>query len=279
MKIYQKVTICPSELPPHAQLEISVYGRLGSVVASANSLDNQNLGFTVSQPAFNGTLGELAYALRVSNVRPQDLDVLDLVQSYLTYFNEVAEDDINLASEALPMVARIVELKVRFLLPRPPKEDAEEEEELLEQALEAVTLLEELESAITFLRSRRLERRIMLPAKTPRPQYPRAERPLKISLGGLAELASRYSVSNYFEMAVERLTMAGAMKGLMKRLKSLRRGRLSELLEHQTWPVAAITFAGMLELFKEGKVRAEQAEVYGPIELELTEAKEERSAA
>lgn len=249
------------------------------MVASANSLDNQNLGFTVSQPAFNGTLGELAYALRVSNVRPQDLDVLDLVQSYLTYFNEVAEDDINLASEALPMVARIVELKVRFLLPRPPKEDAEEEEELLEQALEAVTLLEELESAITFLRSRRLERRIMLPAKTPRPQYPRAERPLKISLGGLAELASRYSVSNYFEMAVERLTMAGAMKGLMKRLKSLRRGRLSELLEHQTWPVAAITFAGMLELFKEGKVRAEQAEVYGPIELELTEAKEERSAA
>ena len=246
------------------------------MVVAANTLDTA---FSVQQAAFSGTLGELARALRTGSLQPQALDVLDLVQRYLEYFEDVSADDINLASEALPLVARIIELKVRFLLPRPPKDEDEAEEEYLEQALEAVTLLEELESAIIFLRERRLQRRIIMPAKTPRPVYPRAERPLKISLGGLAELASRYSVSNYFEMAVERLTMAGAMKQLMKNLKRLRSGRLSELLEHKTWSVATVTFTGMLELFKEGKLHAEQAESYGPIELELSEAQEKRKVA
>lgn len=253
-----------------------MYGRLEFVVATADTLETS---FKVQQAAFSGTLGELAHALRTGAVPPQALDVLDLVQSYLAYFEVISADDINLASEALPLVARIIELKVRFLLPRPPKDEDEAEEEFLEQTLEAVNLLEELESAINFLRERRLERRIMMPAKTPRPSYPRAERPIKISLGGLAELASRYSISNYFEMAVERLSMAGAMKQLMKKLKLVRNGKLSELLEHQTWQVAAVTFTGMLELFKENKIRAEQAESYGPIELELAEVKEKRSAA
>ena len=251
-----------------------------SVVATADTLDTSNdTSFKVQQAAFSGTLGELAHALRTGAVLPQALDVLDLVQSYLTYFEVISADDINLASEALPMVARIIELKVRFLLPRPPKDEDDAEEEYLEHTLEAVTLLEELESAISFLRGRRLERRIMMPAKTPRPSYPRAERPIKISLGGLAELASRYSISNYFEMSIERLTMAGAMKNLLKRLKRLRHGRLSDLLEHQTWQVATVTFTGMLELFKENKLRAEQAESYGPIELKLPEAEEKRTAA
>ena len=233
--------------------------------------------FTVQTPVFTGTLGELAYALRNEHVKPQALDILQLVKAYLSYFDEVAQGDLNLASEALPMVARVVELKTRFLLPRPPKDD--DEEVLLEETLETLTLLEDLEEAIDFLRQRREARRVMLPAKAPRPSYPRAERPLKVSLNKLSQLASRYSVSSYFELAVERVTMATAIKQLKRALKRLRRGTLSELVEHQSWPVLAVTFSGMLELYKEGRLRATQREVYGPIELELLEVKSEREAA
>ena len=233
--------------------------------------------FVVDTPTFTGTLGELAYALRNDSVKPQQLDVFQLVKTYLCYFEEVSQSDLDLASEALPMVARVVELKVRLLLPRPPKK--EDEEELLEETLEVITLLEDLEDAIYFLRQRRAERRIVLPATTPRPDYPRAERPLKVSLDKLQQLASRYSFNTYFEVALERLTMAGAMKKLMTRLKGQRRGKLSDLLEHDTWAVMAITFAGMLELFKEGKLYAVQDEAYGEIDLELPEVQEKREAA
>jgi segregation and condensation protein A len=239
----------------------------------AVAFEEQTQGFFVSLACFQGTLGELAHALRTYAIRPQELDIFQLVKDYLVYFEEIAEEDLNLASEALPMVARVIELKLRFLLPRPPKEE-EPEEELLEQALEAVTLLEELEEAIDYLRQRREARRIVLPARAPRPDYPRVERPLKVSLKKLLELASRYSLSSYFEVAIERLTVAGAMKQLMTVLKRFRRGRLSDLVEHKTWPVMAVTFAGMLELFKEGKIGAYQEAAYAPIELEWLEGSE-----
>lgn len=235
-------------------------------------------GFVVELPLFNGTLGELAHALRVATIRAEDVDVLELVRHYLSYFNELVDSDLHLASEALPLLARVIELKTRFLLPRPPKETADEEE-FLEETLEAVTLLEELEDAILFLKHRREERRVVLPAKAPRPNYPRPERPLKIGLGKLAELASKYALSNYFELAVERLTMATAMKQLVTNLKRLRKALFREVIEHKTWMVAAISFAGLLELYKEKKLDLSQSEPYGPIELELIEAKRKQEAA
>jgi segregation and condensation protein A len=236
--------------------------------------DVEEQGFRVQQPAFSGSLTELAHALHTRHITPQQIDVLKLVQDYLGYFNELAKDNLDLASEALPMVARIVELKVRFLLPRPPKTEEEVEEELLKDTLEAVILLEELENAI----ERRAERRIVLPATMPRPDYPRAERPIKIGLSRLAEMASRYNFANYFEMAIERITMATGMKRLMQALRHFGRGKFSDLVESKEWEIVTVTFAGMLELFKEGKLRAVQEEPYGTIELEL-EVAEEREAA
>lgn len=240
--------------------------------------DQPRTGFLVTLPVFNGTLGELAHALRTATLRAEDVDVLELVKHYIKYFHELVDENIHLASEALPLLARVIELKTRFLLPRPPKETAEDEE-FLEETLEAITLLEELEDAILFLKNRREERRVVLPAKTPRPSYPRPERPLKIGLGKLAEMASKYAVSNYFELAVERLTMASAMKQLLQNLKRLRKALFREVIQHKTWTVAAISFAGMLELYKEKKLALSQDEAYGPIEIELIEAKSKKEAA
>ena len=236
-------------------------------------------GFQVVTTHFTGTLGELAHALRTGKLSPQQLDVLQLVRDYLAYFAVAAEDNLELASEALPLVARVVELKIRFLLPRLPKEQDDETEELLEETLEAVTLLEDLEDAIGFLKRRREARRVVLPAKTPQPDYPRPERPLKVGVDKLKQLASRYSFTSYFELAFERLTMAGAIKSLLGTLRRVRRGTLGDLVEHRTWAVLTVTFSGLLELVKEGKVQAHQDEAYGPIVVELAEAQEKRDAA
>jgi len=229
-------------------------------------IEVQTQSFSVKLDGFEGSLNELAHALRSAKLSPQEVNVLELVKHYLSYFYSFVDSDLNLASEALPLIARVIELKTRFLLPRPPKDD-EDEEAMLEETLEAVTLLEELEDAILFLKNKREERRVVLPAKTPRPSYPRPDRPIKIGLGRLAELASKYNSSNYFELAIERLSMAGAMKQLMNNLKRFRRAFFIDLIEHKTWTVAAISFAGMLELYKEKKLHAVQDEAYVPIEV------------
>ena len=228
--------------------------------------------FVVLTPHFSGSLAELAGALRAGKLPPEALDVLALVRDYLVYYREVADGNLELATETLPGMARVVELKVRLLLPRPPKED----EEVLEGVLEAVDLLAGLEEAITFLKDRREARRVLLSAHAPRPDLPRPERPLKVSADRLAELAARYRPGRYFELAVERLTVAAAMKSLRDVLERVRRGRLRDLLPEPDWPTLVVSFTAMLELVKQGEVRAAQGAPYGPIELELAVGEAEK---
>jgi len=168
----------------------------------------------------------------------------------------------------LPKVAQVIELKVRLLLPRLPRAEEDEEEERLEQTLAAIALLEELEDAIQYLRRRREQRRLMMPASAPRPSFPRPQRPITATAGQLASLAARMRPSSYFEFAVERLTLATAMKRLLARVRQAGRGFLFDLYETDSWATRTVVFTGMLELVKQGEIHAEQDEPFGPIGLE-----------
>jgi segregation and condensation protein A len=228
--------------------------------------------FVVALPGFNGTVGELAHALRSRNLQPSAVDLYQLVRAYLAYFERAAAHDLELATEALPRVAQVVELKLRLLLPRPAEAAAEESEEAaLEEALEAVALLEELEHAIDFLRRRREERRLVVPARAPRPPYARQPRPLRVSKDDLARLAGRYKLGGYFEIALPGATVASVAAELARRLRQLVKGFLFAVLGAEDWRSRTLAFAAMLELVKEGRVHASQEEPYGPIEVSYVE--------
>lgn len=219
--------------------------------------------FLVVSAAFSGTLGELAYALRSGSVGPGEVDALTLVRRYLEYYRKVSKGNLELATETLPGLARIVELKLRLLLPQPPRAPEAETEDVLETVL----ALEAFEEAIGFLRARRETRRYLLAAKTPRPNYPRRLRPLTGQLGRLTELATRRRVTNYFELVSERLTLSHAVTLLRQGLRRLGRGSLQRLLDARDWPTVTVAFSAMLEMVKEGEVNVQQDELYGTLEL------------
>lgn len=225
--------------------------------------------FTISQPGFSGTVAELLHVLRTRRLQASEIDLLALVRSYLQYFYRVSDGDLELATEALPRVAHIIEVKTRLLLPKPP-ELADEETEL-EEVLETVAVLEELESAILFLKQRREERRLMLPARAPRPSYPRPKKPLNVSPLHLARLAGKYRAVNYFELAIERITLASTVKELLRRLRRGISGTLFGVMDARTWPEQTMSFVALLELVREGKVRATQERPHADIEIELAE--------
>lgn len=235
--------------------------------------------FLVEQELFSGTLGELAHALRTHTLAPSQIDLFQLVRAYLVYFEGYAAKDLDLATEALPRLAQVIELKVRLLLPRPPREAEEDEEALVDETLAAVALLEELEDAIHFLKRRREERRLLLPAHTPRPAYPRAERPVNSTPSDLARLAGRYRLGGYFELAIERLSLASVSRALLTSLRQLRRGTLRLLLGSSAWQVRTVGLAALMELMREGRVVANQEEPYGEIEVRLVNAAQPASGA
>lgn len=226
-------------------------------------------GYMVRLGVFEGTLGELARALRSERLEPEAVDLLALVRDYLEYFEATAGSDLDLASEALPPLAQVIELKVRLLLPRPPRADEDDTDPGRVEALEAVETLVRLEAAIAFLRARRERRRHLLPARGIAPSFPRPARPLDLAVGHLAAVASRYRGTSYFEIVRERLSVPEAMRRLLTRLRSLGRAGLRAVTAPGDWATRTVYFVGLLELIREGRIRAEQAAPYEEIELML----------
>jgi segregation and condensation protein A len=223
---------------------------------------------------FAGTLSELAHALRAGRLAPEEIDLLALVGDFLAYFDRHAERDLDLASEALPAVAQVIELKTRLLLPRPPKDPDDPIEDARAEALHAVETLARLEGAIAFLRERREGRRYLVPARTRPLTFPRRERPLDLAVGRLAIAAARYRLGAYFEIARDRLSVPEAMRRLLERLRPLRRTGLRALTAASDWGARTVYFVALLELVKERRVRAVQEEPFAEIEVTTTEGPE-----
>jgi len=227
-------------------------------------------GFVVRQPGFHGDLPGLARALSSGALAPRELDLRALVEDALVWFEREAERDLELASAALPQVAQVLELKLRLLLPRPPRDDEDDDDlpSTTEETLAAVALLEDLESAIDFLRRRRVERSVVLPARTPRPDLPRPRRPVATTASRLAALASSLRPGGYFELAHDRLTLEDAIGRLRSALARVARGTLRSLTPSRSWAERTVLFSAFLELVREGRVTARQDEPFGEIEVD-----------
>ena len=226
---------------------------------------------------FEGTLAELAHMLRTQRLAPSEVDLMVVVREVLARFEAFAERDLELATEALPAAAAVVELKARLLLPRPPRAADEDDAAERERALAAVAVLEALEEAIAELRERRERRRHLLPARASTPSYPRSPRPLGVPLARLAELAARLRPGRYFELVADRLTVTGAIARLLAWLRPGRRP-FDDVLEDGSWSTRTVYFAGALELVREGRCRLHQDAPFGPLEVEGTAAEGRRDA-
>src|SRR5438445_1378470 len=77
---------------------------------------------------FEGPLDLLLYLIRKQNINVLDIPMAELTRQYLGYVEMMRATQLELAAEYLLMAALLIEIKSRMLLPRPPKEDASEED-------------------------------------------------------------------------------------------------------------------------------------------------------
>lgn len=213
-------------------------------------------GFTVEQPSFSGSLGELLTELRSGRLLPAEVDLLALVRSWLAYFSLHWQDDPEVASEALPLVSSVLELKLRLLLPRPPRTDPDGDEDT--EVIDAVAGLVNLENAIRYLSDRREDRRLLLPARASVPPLARPERPLGLKPGRLAELAGRIRNTGYFEIMRNGFGFREARARLLALLGRKPFLRFSEVREGEEWSRVTVMFAVLLELVRQGRVLMDQ---------------------
>jgi segregation and condensation protein A len=223
---------------------------------------------------FEGTLPELAAALRSESVLPSAVPLLELTRAVLLRYQIAKatlppDDAIELSSEALPHLSGVIELKARLLLPKPPKqeEDDSEFDSTLEDVLEGVQALAKLEGAIGFLREQRAVRSQLLLPNVPEIRLPRKAKPITTGIGALLEAARRRVRDiEFLDLALERLTMPMAIARLREFGRSLKKFFFGQV-PAEDWGQRTVLFSALLEGVRDGQFEVQQEVVYGEIQV------------
>ena len=84
---------------------------------------------------FDGPLDLLLHLIGKAKIDLKDVFVSEITEQYIEAVQSAPDFDMDEASEFVAMAALLLEIKSRSLLPKPPKEDEEDPEQLLLQRL------------------------------------------------------------------------------------------------------------------------------------------------
>lgn len=204
-----------------------------------------------------------------------EVDLADVVVTYIDWLEARGELDLELATEFLVLIAALLELKSRLMLPGEEQElldvePGEAAEELLARLLEA----HRYRGAAEYLRER-LEREsgyryrsAPLPPQLRRSSLDESEAVydpalLGRALGGLLRMPPEISLHH---VTIQRVTVVERLRHLRA---LLRRGRFSfdEAVARADRVTVAVTLWALLELYKRGEATWEQAEPFANIEV------------
>ena len=224
--------------------------------------------------AFEGPLDLLLYLIRRQNLDILTINVATITHQYIEYVELMKAMEIELAGEYLLMAAMLAEIKSRTLLPRPPKEDEDDDEdpraELIRRLQEYERLKEAAESLDTLPRMGRdwFSVHAGLPPLDSRVIHPEVE--LDELLGALTELLKRADLAQAHNISREVLSTRERMLAIMDQLQQAPRRytpfeALFQLEEGRAGVV--VTFMAILELAKEAMIEIVQNAPLSPIHV------------
>jgi segregation and condensation protein A len=225
------------------------------------------------------------FDLLLSLILREELDLLEvelaeIVIAYVDHLEAEGELDLEAATEFLVLIAALLELKSRLMLPGEEVLDefdelapAEAAEELLERMLQYARVRGAggWTAAAHAAGQSFLYRRAPLPAALRRIAVEIAERAYDPDVLGqaLGSLLRTPPPLDLRHMAMPRVSVADRLAHL-RGLLSRRRGRVSfdEAVAGADRVTVAVTLFALLELYKRGEAAWEQNEPFGPITIQ-----------
>lgn len=225
--------------------------------------------------AFEGPLDLLLYLIRKANLDVLDIPMAPLTAQYLTYVEAMRATNLELAADYLLMAAMLLEIKSRMLLPRPPRESAQEEDpraELVRRLLE----YERMKLAAARLDGLpRVERDfewvgVFVAEKV-------VERLPEVSLHDLQlawlRIMKNARLTQSHRIGREQLSVREHMTAILRRLGSGGFVVFDALFDVKLGAAGlVVSFLAVLELVKEKRVEVSQNEAFAPIYVKLSDA-------
>src|SRR4051794_5186272 len=223
---------------------------------------------------FQGPFDLLLTLILREEVDLLEVDLADVVLTYIDHLERSGELDLEAATEFLVLIAALLELKSRLMLPREgddeiPFEPQEAAEELLARMLEyrryrrAAGWMHERLAADSGFRYRSAP----LPPHLRRVSVDVAEKSyeaerLAEAIGGLLRIPPRLDLSH---VARPLVTIEQRLTHLRSLLSTRGRFGFDEAVKGADRVTQAVTLFALLELYKAGEAEWEQAEPFAPI--------------
>lgn len=221
--------------------------------------------------AFEGPLDLLLYLIRRQNLDILDIPVAEITRQYTTYIELMQELKLELAAEYLVMAAILAEIKSRLLLPRPPSDEAIEDDpraELVRRLQEYERFKKAAEDMDALPRQERDFMPVRIDAGDRKVVRMPPEVDLRELLLALREVLKRAELLTRHEVQREALSVRQRMGDVLTRLRDGEFHRFENLFElGEGRRGVVVTFLAMLELAKELLIEIVQEQVLGPIYL------------
>ena len=189
------------------------------------------MSLSVKLEAFDGPLDLLLHLIEKNKIDIFDIPIVEITEQYMDYVSKMETKDMDVMSDFLVMAATLLKIKSKMLLPAPPAEEGEEEDpraELVERLLQYKLY----KYASYELKDRQLDASHMIFKK---PTIPKE----------IAEYQEEVDV-----------------EALLSDVTFTFRGMLEE--QHSKL-MLIVTFLGILELMKVGKLKIEQENIFDDI--------------
>ena len=234
-------------------------------------------GYHVVLPTFEGPLDLLLHLIEQHELDIRDIPIAFVASKYVEYITLMEELNIDVASEYLVMAATLTHIKSKMLLPVPPADQEDEQDEGLDPRAELVRRLLEYQKykqAAEQLGSGDVLGRDVflrgLPAPSVEGPAPLAGLSLFKLLDAFQSVLSRTKIKVDHQIDLERFSITDRINQLVDLLQRHKRCTFEQLFEGaSSRGELIVTFLALLEMTRLRMTRLEQEGPLLPITIEL----------
>ncbi|MGH1540476.1 MAG: segregation and condensation protein A [Arenicella sp.] len=220
---------------------------------------------------FEGPLDLLLYLIRKQNINILNIPVAEITQQYMVYVELMRHANLDLAAEYLLMAAMLAEIKSRMLLPKPAKDEEEEEDPrmALVRQLQQYELFRQAANDLEDIP--RVGRDVFIAnADLEDPEPPKTE--AKVTLEQLTRafqgILERAHANQLHQVTREVMSMRERMTDILKLLQTNDFLRFEDLFTHVEGRMGVVvSFIALLELFRDDMLVVVQSEPFAPIHI------------
>lgn len=223
--------------------------------------------------AFEGPMDLLLYLIRKHSLDILDIPMAELTRQYMAYVELMRAQQLELAAEYLLMAALLIEIKSRMLLPKPPREDAQEPEDPRAELVRRLLEYERMKRAAANLGEMPVAGRDFSVVDVYIEQA-LSQRLPNVAVADLSEawrsILTRARMTKHHKITREQLSVRAHMSRILRELASGDFTEFSRLFQPELGvPVLVVSFLALLELARESLIEISQQGAFDPIYVRL----------